>query len=184
MAEQHAEHTHGHHVVSNKVLNRTFFQLFLAMVLTIAAARIPFEGAQMFPGFKDQIHQFQAAWAITNFIALGIAVFKAVQVIRYFMGVQYASQLSKLYCVGGFVGFTLLFILFFDYVGRPWEPVRGWEKVPSTSFPREFTNDGGVPYPKYPGNEHGGSHSGAEAGAASESGGHGSESAAPATSGH
>lgn len=147
--ENHSDH--GHHIVSNKVLNFTFFQLFVAMLATIAAARLPYEGVQYFPGFKDFIMQFQSMWWLTNLIAMGIAVFKAVQVIRYFMGVQYASQLSKLYCVGGFVGFTLLFIMFWDYVGRPWEPVRGWERVPSTAFPRKFEDDGGMKYKQYEG---------------------------------
>lgn len=70
-------------------------------------------------------------------IALGIAIFKAVQVIKYFMGVKYASNLAKLYCVGGFFGFSMLFILFWDYVGRPYEPVQGWERMPETAFPRD-----------------------------------------------
>lgn len=152
--QSHAEH-HGHHVVSNRVLNWTFLQLFVAMVLTIAAARAPIDGPKYFPGFDSFFRQWEFAWPLTNAIALGIAVFKAVQVIRFFMGVQYASKLSKLFAVGGFLGFSLLYIMFFDYWSRPWEPVRGWEKVPSTAFPRDPKSEGGQLYPTYPGNEHG-----------------------------
>ena len=167
MADTHEEHGHhGHHVVSNSVLNKTFIQLFAAMVLTIFAARIPFEVADAFPGMKDMINQYQSMWGLTNLIALGIAVFKAVQVIRFFMGAQYAGKVSKVFAVGGFVGFSLLFILFWDYIGRPWEPVRGWERVPSTAMPRDFKSDGGVPYKAYEGGTlHGpaGGHSEGEA---------------------
>lgn len=154
MADSHTEHAeHGHHVVSNKVLNQTFGLLTFLMLATIAAARAPIDGPKYFPGMDAFFKQWEYAWQLTNFIALGIATVKAVQVIRFFMGAQYASKLSKIFAIGGFVGFSLLFILFFDYVGRPWEPVRGWEKVPATAFPRNFKNDGGIPYKEYPGNE-------------------------------
>ncbi|MBS1724130.1 MAG: hypothetical protein JSS66_14395 [Armatimonadetes bacterium] len=157
MAEAHAEEHHGHHVTSNRVLNTTFLQLFAAMVITILAARAPIDGPALFPGFKDFFLKWEYAWGATNAIALGIAAFKAVQVIRFFMGVQYASGLIKLYAVMGFVGFTWLYILFWDYVGRPWEPVRGWETVPGTALPRDPDSDAGVPYKLYPGKEEGAS---------------------------
>ena len=151
MEESHAEH--GPHVISNKVLNQTFALLVILMLATIVAARAPIDGPAIFPGMAEFFKKWEYAWLVTNSIALGIAVIKAVSVIQYFMGVKYASNLSKVYAVGGFVGFTLLFILFWDYAGRAWEPVRGWEKVPSTALPRDFDNDGGVPYKQYPGNE-------------------------------
>lgn len=153
MANAHAQSDHGHHVVSNKVLNSTFLQLFVAMVLTIAAARAPIDGPKYFPGFDNLFKQWEFAWPLTNAIALGIAIFKAVQVIRYFMGVQYASRLAQLFAVGGFLGFSLLYITFIDYWSRPWEPVRGWERVPSTAFPRDFRNEAGQAYPSFPGKE-------------------------------
>ena len=152
MAESPSEH--GHHVISNKVLNQTFALLVILMLATIVAARAPIDGPKYFPDMAAFFKQWEYAWIVTNMIALGIAVIKAVKVIQYFMGAKYASSLSKVYAVGGFVGFTLLFILFWDYAGRAWEPVRGWEKVPSTAFPRDFSNDGGVPYKLYPGGEH------------------------------
>ena len=153
MAESHEEH--GHHIASNALLNKTFIQLFLAMVLTIAAARAPFEGVQYFPGLADFMHQYQNLWWLTNAIALGIAFFKAVQVVRFFMGAQFAGKVSQVFAVGGFIGFTLLFILFWDYVGRPWEPVKGWERVPTTAMPRNPDSDAGVPFKVYEGNEGG-----------------------------
>ena len=149
MAEPNAEHIH--HVTPDGVLRGTFLQLTAAMVATIVAARLPIDGPVMFPQWRGFFESWSTLWAVTNAVALGIAVFKAVQVIRFFMGAQYASGLIRLYVVGGFVGFSLLYILFFDYVARPWEPVRGWEKVPSTAFPRDAKQDGGIAYPVYPG---------------------------------
>ena len=151
MAEGHTDH--AHHVISNKVLNSTFGLLLVLMVLTIAFARIPFEGVKYFPGFKDMIMQYQGLWWLTNGIALGIAIGKTVFVIQNFMGVKYSSNLVKLYALCGFFGFGLMFIMFFDYVGRAWEPVKGWEKVPSSAFPREKETEAGMPYKVYPGTE-------------------------------
>ncbi len=148
MAESHTEH--AHHVTSDKVLNSTFLQLTGLMILTIVAARAPIDGPKLLPGFAGIFEGWSTLWFLTNAVALGIAIIKAVQVIRYFMGAQYASGLIRLYVVGGFIGFSLLYILFFDYVARPWEPVRGWENVPSTAFPRDARQDGGVPYPQFP----------------------------------
>lgn len=156
MSEAHAEH--GHHVISDKVLLKTFGLLLILMVATIGAARLPFEGAQMFPGFKDIIMKYQAAWYLTNFVALGIAVWKTVLVISNFMGVKFASNLVKIYAVLGFVGFSLLYIMMFDYASRSWEPVRGWEKVNSTALQRDMDNDAGAPLKQYPGKEEGEKH--------------------------
>ncbi|MBS1713138.1 MAG: hypothetical protein JST30_02245 [Armatimonadetes bacterium] len=162
MSEAHAEaHAgHAHHVVSEKVLKKTFGILTAMMLLTIFAARAPIDGPRLIPSMAPIFEQWSGFWALTNAIALGIAVFKAIWVIRFFMGAQYASNLVKLYVVGGFIGFSLLFILFFDYVGRAFEPVRGWERVPSSSFPRTQTDDAGVPFKQFPTAEaHGGGHS-------------------------
>ena len=151
MAEAHAEH--AHHVISDKVLFKTFGILLFLMVLTIAMARLPFEGAQYLGGFKDLLMKYQGAWALTNIIALGIAVVKTYYVIQNFMGVRYASKLIKVYAVFGFIGFSLLYIMMFDYIGRAWEPVKGWEKVNSTSLQRDINNEAGGPLKEYPGSE-------------------------------
>lgn len=151
MTESHADH--AHHIISDKVLYKTFGILLFLMVLTIVAARLPFEGAQYLGGFKDLLMKFQSAWWLTNIIALGIAVVKTYYVIQNFMGVRYASKLVKVYAVFGFIGFSLLYIMMFDYVGRAWEPVKGWENVNSTSLQRDIDNEAGTPIKQYPGEE-------------------------------
>lgn len=154
--EAHADH--GHHIVPDKLLNKTFGVLFGLMLLTIGAARIPFEFADAMPGLKPMIHQYYVPlWWLTNGIALGIAVWKSYFVIQNFMGVRFASHLVKLYVVAGFLGFAMLFIMFFDYKGREWEPVKGWEPSNSTAFPREALSKGeaGRPGPEYPGKHEG-----------------------------
>ncbi len=156
MSDNHDQfEDHGHHVISNRVLNTTFIMLLILMVLTIAFARLPFEGVKYFPGFESMIHQYQGLWILTNAIALGIATIKLVLVITNFMGVKFQTKLVKLYAICGFVGFSLLFIMFFDYYGREWEPVKGWEKVPSTALPRQRDNEAGMPLKEYPGTEEG-----------------------------
>jgi caa(3)-type oxidase subunit IV len=154
MAEAHAEH--AHHIVSDKVLIKTYTTLFTLMFLTIAAAEIPMYGPKFLPGLAWFFNGWLAIWPLTNAIAIGIAVAKTWFVIQNFMGVRWASSLVRIWAIAGFVGFGLMFIAFFDYAGRPWEPVRGWENTPSTSFPRDRDTDAGVPYQKYLGNEGGG----------------------------
>ena len=152
MSEAHAEaHSgHAHHVVSDAVLKKTFGILTAMMLLTIFAARAPIDGPKWVPSMAPLFEQWSGLWALTNAVALGIAAFKAIWVLRFFMGAQYASNLVKLYVVGGFLGFSLLFIMFFDYVGRAFEPVRGWEEVPTTAFPRTDKDDAGVPFKEFP----------------------------------
>jgi caa(3)-type oxidase subunit IV len=140
----HVEHhQHGHHITPISVLTRTFVILVGLMILTIVAAKAPYWFASLEP--------FRGLWVVTNAIALGIATIKAVFVVSEFMGVKYATNLIKVYAIGGFVWFLLLFIMFVDYASRPWEPVKGWENVPSTAFPRNKDNDAGTPFPQYPG---------------------------------
>jgi caa(3)-type oxidase subunit IV len=138
-------HSHGHHITPIWVLARTFAILIVLMALTIVAAKAPY--------WFDSLAPYRGLWVVTNAIALGIATAKAVLVVREFMGVKYATNLIKVYAIGGFVWFTLLFIMFVDYASRPWEPVKGWENVPSTAFPRSRDNDAGLPFPQYPGKD-------------------------------
>ncbi len=134
---------HAHHVTPIPVLLRTFFLLLGLMLLTIFAAQAPY----WFPGMFGWMIPY---WPLTNAIALAIAIAKAVLVISIFMGVKYTTNLVKLYAIGGFVWFLLLYVMLVDYVSRPWEPVRGWEAVPSSGLPRSKESDGGVPYPQFP----------------------------------
>lgn len=71
-----------------------------------------------------------------NVLAMTIAIVKAVLVISIFMGVKYTTNLAKLFAIGGFVWFLLMFGILIDYWSRPWEPVKGWEPEASTSLPR------------------------------------------------
>ena len=153
MAEAEAHAEHGHHVISDKVLIQTFVLLLILMIATIFFARLPLDGPKYFPGLEPQLRGFQNLWPLTNAIAVGIAIWKTFYVIQNFMGVKYSTKLVKLWAICGFVGFGLMYIMFFDYAGRAWEPVRGWEKQPSTAFPRDRGSDAGIPYKEYPGTE-------------------------------
>lgn len=111
---------HGHHVTPTRTLTFNLVWLLVLMVLTVAAARvIPF---------------LPLVWA--NLLAMTIACIKAVLVIAIFMGVRYTTNLAKLFAIGGFVWFLLIFGILIDYWSRPWEPVPGWTDAPSSSLPR------------------------------------------------
>jgi caa(3)-type oxidase subunit IV len=144
MATTHHDAEHGHHVTPVGTLGATAGILVVLMLLTIGAARAPYEMPGMFGWMKEQ-------WLLTNSIAIGIAVFKAYFVVSIFMGVKYTTRLVKLFAIGGFIWFFTIFIMFIDYWSRSWEPVRGWEDVPSSGLPRDRTQEAGVPYPVYEG---------------------------------
>ena len=119
MAEHGKGHAaHEHHIIPQTTLFGVFAMLILLMVLTIAAA---------FAIKLDTI------WM--NVIALGIATTKAAFVVTVFMGVKYSTRLVRLFALGGFAWFFLLFIMLADYTTRPSEPVVGWEEA--TALPRD-----------------------------------------------
>ena len=120
---------HSHHITPQSTLFKVFGLLFLFMVATIGAANYMPEA-------------IKGNSLIMNTIALGIAVVKASLVIMYFMGVKFTTRLVKIYAIGGFVWFFTLYIMLADYMTRPYEPVRGWEKTSSTSLPRGVTGEG------------------------------------------
>ena len=117
MAHTHEEH--GHHIIPTRTLTINLAWLMLLMVLTVVAARV--------------LHILPTMPA--NVLAMTIAIVKACLVVAIFMGVKYTTNLAKLFAIGGFVWFLLLFIILVDYWSRPWEPVPGWEQG-STSLPR------------------------------------------------
>ena len=117
-------HGHEHHITSQGKLLGTFGFLFIMMAATIGAAKF----------MPEPIH---SNTILMNIIAVGIAFFKAWAVIAIFMGVRYTTKLVRLYAIGGFVWFFLLFIMMADYGTRQWEPVRGWENVDASSLPRD-----------------------------------------------
>ncbi|HXH62361.1 MAG TPA: cytochrome C oxidase subunit IV family protein [Fimbriimonadaceae bacterium] len=118
MASQFPQH--GHHITPTKVLGWNLFWLLILMASTVLLARV-FHFLPTFPA---------------NMAALGIAVTKAYLVINIFMGVKFSTKLTKMYAIGGFVWFMLIFGILVDYATRSWEPVPGWEKTPSSSIPR------------------------------------------------
>src|SRR5579862_9099623 len=69
---------------------RTLLMLIVLMVLTVILAQVPFPDINL--GLAT-LH----GTMINNLIAMGIAVTKALLVLRFFMGVQYATRLTKLW---------------------------------------------------------------------------------------
>ncbi|MBS1708514.1 MAG: cytochrome C oxidase subunit IV family protein [Armatimonadetes bacterium] len=118
----HSAH-HGHHITPQRTLFATGFALLVLMVLTIGAANYMPEPLKHNSVFM-------------NLLAIGIALLKAYLVVSIFMGVKYASKLTKLFAIGGFVWFLTMFATMIDYISRPYEPVPGWEKGNSTALPR------------------------------------------------
>jgi cytochrome c oxidase subunit 4 len=110
MSEQHfhdpanvinPEHSE-HHIVSPAQYALVFGTLLLFTLLTVVAANIDM-------GVFNPI------------IALGIASFKAVVVILFFMHVKYQSNLIKMTVGAGFFTFLVLITMTLsDYMSRAW----------------------------------------------------------------
>lgn len=116
---------HPHHVLPQRMIFMVAGGLFALMALTIGAA------IYMPEPFKSN----ETFWM--QVLALAIAVVKACLVIYYYMGVKFGTRLIKIFAIGGFVWFLLLFIMMVDYTTRPMEPVPGWESTPSSALPRD-----------------------------------------------
>jgi cytochrome c oxidase subunit 4 len=90
------------HIVSKKTYYIIFFALMAGTALTVAAAFV-------------NLHNFNIV------VALLIAGVKASLVIMFFMHVKYATRLTKLWVVVGFVTlFILLAVTMTDYLSRAW----------------------------------------------------------------
>lgn len=115
MAETHEHH---HHQIDPSLFRRTFVWLTILMIGTIAASFINWNT--------------DAPWVsyAANGIAMTIACWKATLVVMNFMGVKFATRLTQVYAVLGFLWVTLMGITFCDYFTRHFEPNPGWEKVP------------------------------------------------------
>ena len=95
---EHAEH----HIVTPTQYAMVFGTLLLFTFLTVVAAEI------------------DLGW-LNPVIALGIASFKAVVVILFFMHVKYQSGLIKMTVGAGFFTFLVLITMTLsDYVSRAW----------------------------------------------------------------
>jgi len=94
---------HGeHHIVTPAIYMMVFGTLLLFTALTVVAAYIDL-------GVFNPI------------VALGIASFKAVVVILFFMHVKYQSRLVKLTVGAGFFTFLVLITMTLsDYISRAW----------------------------------------------------------------
>ena len=114
---------HGHHITSQRTLFTTGVALLGLMVATIGAA----------VAMPEPLH---SNTVFMNLLAMGIAIVKAWLVVSIFMGVKWASKVTKLFAIGGFIWFLTMFATMIDYIGRPYEPTPGWEKGNSTALPR------------------------------------------------
>lgn len=143
MADHSSQHggAHVHHITDSKVLIRTLVILMALMALTIVAAQLPYWMPSVFGFLYSEEPLIRL---ITNGIALTIAFVKAALVVQIFMGVKFSTKVVKFYAYGGFIWFTLIFIILIDYFSRPWEPVQGWEKAPSTGLPRDLKRSDGL----------------------------------------
>jgi cytochrome c oxidase subunit 4 len=100
---------HGDHVVPVK----TYLTVFAVLiVLTITTAMVAFVDLGVF----------------NVYVALTIAVVKALLVILYFMHVKYSPSITKVYVAAGFFWLLILLSLILtDYFTRNWLPIdRAW----------------------------------------------------------
>ncbi len=99
---QNPEHVE-HHIVSPMEYTLVFATLLLFTGITVGAAYIDLPGP------------------LNPIVALGIASFKAVVVILFFMHVKYQSRLVKMTVGAGFFTFLVLITMTLtDYMSRAW----------------------------------------------------------------
>ncbi len=113
-AQEHTLHIH-----QPSLYARTLVGLLVAMFLTVWASYWHFGDIHMGP---VTLH----GTMINNFIAMGIATFKAALVMMFFMGLKYATKLTKMWAAAGFVMFSLMFLTFGDYATRQYETTERW----------------------------------------------------------
>ena len=105
-----------HHIVPTTTYALTLLALFGLMLLTVFAAKIDIPAVGPISGT-----------IMNQTVALVIAVTKAALVVMIFMGVKWATHLTKLWALTGFVWFFLLGLVLIDYPMRAFENVSGWE---------------------------------------------------------
>ncbi|AXC10987.1 Caa(3)-type oxidase, subunit IV [Acidisarcina polymorpha] len=110
MAKANPAHDHddlhvaedAHHIVSPRAYLLVYVSLLVATGLTVGAA-------------------FVDLGPFNPILALGIACFKGVLVILFFMHVYYSSRLMKLTVGAGFFTFLVLIMMTLsDYMSRSW----------------------------------------------------------------
>ena len=120
---------HTFHVHPPFLYIKTLGALLVLMLLTIGVAEIHIPDLHL-GGFT--IH----GTLINNIVAMAIAVTKALLVLMFFMGLKFATKLTKLWAVSGFVGFILMFLMFGDYSTRKYEPINRWTEDPGSAMMR------------------------------------------------
>ena len=96
------------HIVPRQLYYRIFAALLVLTAITVGMA-------------------FVDLGPFNTFLALTIAVSKAVLVILFFMHVRYGSRLITVYVVAGVFWLLLLLSLSLtDFLTRGWLPVSGW----------------------------------------------------------
>ncbi len=101
-----SEHAHTqHHIIPKKVYYAIFAALMILLFATVGVAYLPL-----------------GAWGI--YVAMTIAIIKALLVVLYFMHVRYGSHLTWVVAGAGFVWLIIMFgITMTDYATRSWLPV-------------------------------------------------------------
>lgn len=95
------EHTEPH-LVSPLVYSYVYATLLVGTLITVGAAYVDLK-------------------VLNPIIALGIATFKAVVVILFFMHVKFQSRLIKMTVTAGFFTFMVLITMTMsDYISRAW----------------------------------------------------------------
>jgi cytochrome c oxidase subunit 4 len=117
MAKTPLQHA-GHHVINTWTSLMVLGALAVLMVLTIAAS------------------YWHMPVVAANILAMAIACTKATLVMLFFMGLRWASNLTRLWAVAGFVTFSLMFIILFDYNTRSNEVAPSWDGRPEPAMPR------------------------------------------------
>lgn len=111
---------HSHHIVPTATYVAVLVALTVLMLATIGASYVNFPGGVL----------------VNNLIAIGIACIKAFLVIWFFMGIKWATKLTRLWAVTGFIVFPLMFIMFCDFFVRFNEVVPSWDGRPDPALPR------------------------------------------------
>lgn len=125
------------HVHPVSLYLKTVVSLLILMAATVVLAQVPFPDINL--GFMRV-----PGTLINNLIAMAIATTKALLVINFFMGVKYATKLTKLWVAAGFIGFTLMFLVYGDYTTRRYEPTPRWTNDPGSAMMRSVGESRGL----------------------------------------
>lgn len=117
------------HVHKTSMYVKTVVALIILMALTVILAQVPF------PDVNFGLFTLHGTM-INNLIAMAIATAKALLVINFFMGIRYATKLSRLWALAGFAGFALMFLMYGDYATRKYEPTPRWSGDPGSAMQR------------------------------------------------